>query len=46
MKREKEYLKSAKTRSKVEKTPVPPSFELASSEDKQDWLNEFYEGME
>lgn len=45
MKREKEYLKSAKTRSKVEKPAIQTVFELASSEGKTDWLNEFYEGM-
>jgi hypothetical protein len=46
MKREKEYFKSAKTRSQIAKPAIHTAFELDSSEDKQNWLNEFYEGME
>ncbi|MGO4373466.1 tyrosine-type recombinase/integrase [Paenibacillus sp. MCAF20] len=46
MKREKEYFKSAKMRSQVAKPPLHTAFELESTDDKQDWLNEFYEGME
>ncbi|MCY9698126.1 tyrosine-type recombinase/integrase [Paenibacillus alginolyticus] len=46
MKREKEYFKSAKSRSQIVKPAIQTVFELEISEDKKDWLNEFYEGME
>ncbi|MCY9669908.1 hypothetical protein M5X11_34210 [Paenibacillus alginolyticus] len=44
--REKEYFKSAKTRSQIAKPALQTEIDLLSSEGKQDWLNEFYEGME
>ncbi|MBT2765580.1 hypothetical protein J7E85_31180 [Paenibacillus sp. ISL-20] len=46
MQREKEYFKTAKKRSVIKSPEKLTAFELKSSEEKQDWLNEFFEGME
>jgi len=45
-KREKAYFKSTKTRQQITKPSIQEVFEPQSNDDTQDWLNEFYEGME
>lgn len=41
-----EPLLSAKTRSQIAKPALQTAIDLLSSEGKEDWLNEFYEGLE
>jgi len=45
-KREKEYLRSPQKRQQLTKPVLPIELDLSTSNDKEDWIYDFFEGME